>query len=53
MIFTAIFAAYALLVLATVAWIVRFVLTAPRRERRQVDALEAAWALDSDEAVRR
>lgn len=51
MIFAAIFAAYALFVVAVLAR-VWCLWAAPRRERVQVDALEAAWALTADEMTR-
>jgi hypothetical protein len=49
--FAVIFTAYALFVTAAVAravWLWR----QPRRERQQVDDLEAAWLLTEDEPVR-
>ena len=51
MVFAAIFAAYALFAVAVTGW-VYWLWCQPRRERRQVDALEAAWALTADEATR-
>jgi hypothetical protein len=50
-IFTALFIAYALLLIAVVAWIAWLMWSTPRRERVQVDELEAAWALTADEPV--
>ena len=50
-VFAGIFAAYALFAVAVVGWVLWLYLQ-PRRARRQVDALEAAWALDVDEPVR-
>ncbi len=49
--FFVIFAAYALVVFAVVAY-AAWLYCLPRRARRQVDALEAAWALTADEPGR-
>lgn len=48
-VFAGIFAAYALFAVAVVAW-VWWLWHQPRRERKQVDALEAAWALTDDDS---
>ena len=48
MIFTGMVIAFMLFCVAVVVWAVRLW----RRQRRQVTALEAAWALTTDEPVR-
>lgn len=47
--FDFIFLAFFLLLVAVVAWITWVMWNRPRRERVQVDALEAAWALSADD----